>query len=370
MGTASESDFGYVLSERKAFDETKAGVKGLVDAGYKKVPSIFRHPPQKSEKKVSNLTDTSHVIPVIDLADIHKDASKRQGLVGIVKEASQTWGFFQVINHDIPVSVLEEMQNGVKRFHELDAEHKREFYSRDRTKPFFYNSNFDLYGSQPALNWRDTFKCLLYPDAPKPEEIPAVCRDILLDYSKYIMKLGILLLELFSEALDLSPNYLKDIGCAGRVLGLCHYYPACPEPDLTMGTNLHSDNDFFTILLQDHIGGLQIRCNDKWIDINPVPGALVVNIGDFLQLITNDRLKSAEHRVLSNHVGPRISVACFFSPSVEASSKPFGPIKELLNEDNPPKYRETTFAQYEAFYVAKGLDGTSALAPYKFELGK
>lgn len=178
MGTASESDFGYVLSERKAFDETKAGVKGLVDAGYKKVPGIFRHPPQKSEKKVSNLTDTSHVIPVIDLADIHKDASKRQGLVGIVKEASQTWGFFQVINHDIPVSVLEEMQNGVKRFHELDAEHKREFYSRDRTKPFFYNSNFDLYGSQPALNWRDTFKCLLYPDAPKPEEIPAVCRYV------------------------------------------------------------------------------------------------------------------------------------------------------------------------------------------------
>ena len=76
-------------------------------------------------------------------------------------------------------------------------------------------------------------------------------------------------------------------------------------------------------------------------------------------------MKSAEHRVLSNHVGPRISVACFFSPSAEASSKPFGPIKELLSEHNPPKYRETTFADYEAFFIAKGLDGTSALAPYK-----
>ncbi|KAL9303529.1 hypothetical protein ACSQ67_020792 [Phaseolus vulgaris] len=357
MGTTTtESDFDYVLSERKAFDETKAGVKGLVDAGTKKIPSIFHHPPEKSEKKVSNLTDTCHVIPVIDLADIDKDASKRQGLVDMVKKASQTWGFFQVINHDIPVSVLEEMKNGVKRFHELDTEHKKEFYSRDRTKTFFYNSNFDLYSSGPSVNWRDTFKCLLYPDAPKPEEIPVVCRDILLDYRKYIMKLGILLLEFFSEALGLSSNHLKDMGCAERVFGLCHYYPACPEPDLTMGSTMHSDNDFFTILLQDHIGGLQVRCNEKWIDVNPVPGAL---------LITNDRLKSAEHRVLSNHVGPRISVACFFSPSAEASLKPFGPIKELLSEENPPKYRETTFAEYEAYFVAKGLDGTSALIPYK-----
>jgi len=81
-------------------------------------------------------------------------------------------------------------------------------------------------------------------------------------------------------------------------------------------------------------------------------------------------LKSAEHRVVSNHVGPRISVACFFCPSAEASSKPFGPIKELLSEQNPPKYRETTFADYEAYFVAKGLDGTSALAPYKIWTSK
>jgi len=97
------------------------------------------------------------------------------------------------------------------------------------------------------------------------------------------MRLGILLLELFSEALSLSPNYLKDMGCADGLLALCHYYPSCPEPDLTMGITMHSDNDFFTVLLQDHIGGLQVRYEDKWIDISPVPGAFVINIGDLLQ---------------------------------------------------------------------------------------
>lgn len=97
------------------------------------------------------------------------------------------------------------------------------------------------------------------------------------------MKLGTTLFELLSEALGLNPNHLKDMGCAEGLIALCHYYPACPEPELTIGTTKHSDNDFLTVLLQDHIGGLQVLYQDKWIDITPVPGALVVNVGDLLQ---------------------------------------------------------------------------------------
>jgi isopenicillin N synthase-like dioxygenase len=51
-----------------------------------------------------------------------------------------------------------------------------------------------------------------------------------------------------------------------------------------VGTTKHSDNDFLTVLLQDHIGGLQVLYEDKWIDITPVPGALIVNVGDLLQV--------------------------------------------------------------------------------------
>ena len=83
-----------------------------------------------------------------------------------------------------------------------------------------------------------------------------------------------------------------------------------------------------------------------------------------MQLITNDRFVSVAHRVLAKKEGPRISVASFFSTLGFPSTKMYGPLKELLSEENPAKYRETTIREVDKLYRSKGL-GTSALSHLK-----
>lgn len=347
-------------SELKAFDDSKSGVKGLVDAGLLKIPSFFIHDrPIINEPNSSTTRDRSLVdIPVIDL----NGTNVRAEMVQNVRHASETWGFFQIINHGIPKRVLDEMIDGVRGFHEMETEEKIKYYSRDYQKRFFYVSNFHLF-TGGAASWNDSFLSVMAPKRPQSEELPPICRDILNEYSDHIMTLGFTLLELLSEALGLKPNHLETLSCAQGHFLLGHYYPPCPQPELTLGTNNHTDAGFFTILLQDLLGGLQILHQNEWVNVSPLPGALVVNIADLLQLITNDKFKSVHHRVLAQKGRPRISVASVFRPFHEGiESIIYRPIKELVSEENPCAYRDTNLKEYVKH---RSNAGTSALDLFK-----
>lgn len=93
-----------------------------------------------------------------------------------------------------------------------------------------------------------------------------------------------LLLELLSEGLGLDPGRLEELTCLGTRVMVGHYYPYCPEPDRTLGIASHTDPGVITVLLQDHIGRLQVKKDEEWVDVEHVPGALVINIGDILQV--------------------------------------------------------------------------------------
>ncbi|MFS7961160.1 putative aminocyclopropanecarboxylate oxidase [Helianthus anomalus] len=112
-------------------------------------------------------------------------------------------------------------------------------------------------------------------------------RGVTEEYSKEIVRLGKDLLRVFSINLGLQEDYLQgafgvdDIGACLRV----NFYPKCPQPDLTLGLSSHSDPGGMTFLLPDeHVSGLQVRKGDEWITVKPAQHAIIVNIGDQIQV--------------------------------------------------------------------------------------
>ncbi|MED6154466.1 Aconitate hydratase mitochondrial, partial [Stylosanthes scabra] len=179
---------------------------------------------------------------------------------------------------------------------------------------------------------------------------------------EFAVKLEILaeqLLDLLSDNLGLEKGYLKKALCGSRgpTFGTkVANYPPCPKPDLVKGLRAHTDAGGIILLLQDDkVSGLQLLKDGKWVDVPPMRHSIVVNLGDQIEVITNGKYKSVEHRVIAQTNGTRMSIASFYNPGSDAVIYPAPSLLEHKAEEEEggkQEYPKFVFEDYMKLYAA------------------
>ncbi|KAJ0093655.1 hypothetical protein Patl1_25101 [Pistacia atlantica] len=283
--------------------------------------------------------------------------------------ACEQWGFFQVINHEIDLSLLESIEKVAKDFFMLPLEEKQKYPMAPGTVQG-YGQAF-VFSENQKLDWCNMFALGVEPHCirnPKlwPAE-PAEFSQTLENYSSRVRKLCENLLKYIAMSLGLKGDvFEKMFGVAVQAVRM-NYYPPCSRPDLVLGLSPHSDGSALTVLQQGRGSsvGLQILKNNTWVPVQPIANALVVNIGDTMEVLTNGRYKSVEHRAVTHREKDRLSIATFYAPDYETE---LGPMPELLDENNPCKYRRYNHGEYSKHYVTNKLQGKKTLDFAKIEI--
>lgn len=196
-------------------------------------------------------------------------------------------------------------------------------------------------------NWREFFTYFTYPirgrDYSRWPDKPESWRWVTEQYSEKLMELSCKLMEVLSESMGLEKNAITESCVELDQKLLVNYYPKCPHPELTLGLKRHTDPGTITILLQDHVGGLQATRDGgkSWITVQPVEGAFVVNLGDHGHYLSNGRFKNADHRAVVNSSCSRLSIATFQNPAPGAIVYPIC----IREEEDPILEEPITFAE-------------------------
>ncbi|KAG6679526.1 hypothetical protein I3843_14G135300 [Carya illinoinensis] len=329
------------------------GVKGLSEMGLECLPQRFIQPLEE-RISFSNIMPQES-IPIIDMSNWNNPKVAES-----VCDAAETWGFFQIINHGVPIDALENVKDATHLFFGLPAEDKKKFLKENSpSNNVRFGTSFTPQ-AEKALEWKD-YLSLFYVSEDEASALwPPVCKDQVLEYMKSSEVVIKRLLEVLMKGLNVNEiDETKESLLMGSKRINLNYYPICPNPELTVGVGRHSDVSTLTILLQDEIGGLYVRGkNDSWIHVPPICGSLVINVGDALQIMSNGRYKSIEHRVLANGSQNRISVPIFVNPK---PCEIIGPFPEVLAGGEKAAYRQVLYSDYVKHFFRKAHDGKNTV---------
>nr|AFH56954.1 gibberellin 2-oxidase 3 [Petunia x hybrida] len=283
--------------------------------------------------------------PIIDLS---KPDSK-----SLIVKACEEYGFFKVINHDVPMEFISKLESEAIKFFSSPLSEKEKAGPAD---PFGYDNK--KIGPNGDVGWveyilvptNSEFKYHKFASilGVNPENI----RDAINDYVSAVKKMTCRILEMLAEGLNIHPsNVFSKLLMDERsdsVLRLNHY-PPCPEVDEFSGKNFigfgeHTDPQIISVLRSNNTSGLQILLkNGHWISVPPDQNSFFINVGDSLQVMTNGRFKSVRHRVLTNSVKSRLSMIYFGGPPLSEKIAPLA----SLTEGKESLYKEFTWFEYK-----------------------
>ncbi|KAF9675944.1 hypothetical protein SADUNF_Sadunf09G0086700 [Salix dunnii] len=303
-------------------------------------------------------------IPLIDLSIIsfpNSNLDNDQALGGLVEEigdACKNWGFFQVINHGVPLAKRQNIEKASRMFFYQPLEEKRKV-RRTEEKVLGY---YDTEHTKNVRDWKEVFDLnvqdpTVVPASYKPDdeeltrwfnqwpEYPADMREVCEDYAKEMEKLGYKLMELIALSLGLPDDRFHGFFKEQTSFIRLNHYPPCPVPDLALGVGRHKDAFALTILAQDDVGGLEVKrkTDGEWLWVKPTPNAYIINIGDIIQVWSNDTYESVEHRAMVNSGRERFSIPYFLGPAHHTNVQP---LEELINQQNPAKYRPYNWGKF------------------------
>ncbi len=293
-------------------------------------------------------------VPVIDIARLGQPAT-----LSALDAACREWGFFQVTHHGIDAGILRRVMAAAHSFFAQPDAVKRSILRSDENPWGYYDQEL----TKNTRDWKQVFDYgpadggALQPQWPAglPDFEPAVRA-----YYAACERLAERLIGAVGINLGMPAGYLpRFFGAAQSSFVRLNHYPACPAPAAPdgvatpregfLGVNHHTDAGALTLLLQDEVPGLQVFREGRWHLVEPRADALVVNLGDIVQVWSNDRYRAALHRVLANGERARFSAPFFYNPSYATR---YAPLPSTVDARHPPRYRPIEWGEFRALRAA------------------